>query len=150
MRKKKYETSEEQAWEIFDASPFMTLSCKRADGRPYAVALSIARIGKTLYFHCAKEGEKIEGFQIYPEICVSAVSKNVILQEKLTVAYASVIMDGVIEEVIDREEKKEALKAICERYTPDAMHLFQNAVQRSIDMTAIYKIKVQSISGKVK
>ena len=150
MRKNKYETSVAKAWEIFDASPFATLACKRKNGNPYAVNLSMARIGETLYFHCANEGEKNDGFQLYPQVCVSAVSKNVVVEEMFTVKYESVILDGTIQMVADREEKLQALKAICERFTPSVMERFQSAAEKSIDITSIYKIEVQTITGKAK
>ena len=58
MRRTDRETTREEAWRIFDQSAYSVLSMSYRN-RPYATALSVARIDETLYFHCARDGEKI-------------------------------------------------------------------------------------------
>lgn len=57
MRRTDRETTREEAWRIFDQSAYSVLSMSYRN-RPYATALSVARIDETLYFHCARDGEK--------------------------------------------------------------------------------------------
>ena len=52
MRRTDRETTREEAWRIFDQSAYSVLSMSYRN-RPYATALSVARIDETLYFHCA-------------------------------------------------------------------------------------------------
>jgi hypothetical protein len=47
---------------------------------------------------------------------------------------------GKAEMVTDRDEKIEALRAICERFLPDHMDAFDDAIKRSIERTAVVKI----------
>ena len=47
---------------------------------------------------------------------------------------------GKAEMVTDRDEKTEALRAICERFLPDHMDAFDDAIKRSIERTAVVKI----------
>ena len=56
MRRTDRETTREEAWRIFDQSAYSVLSMSYRN-RPYATALSVARINETLYFHCARDGE---------------------------------------------------------------------------------------------
>ncbi|MGX8852292.1 pyridoxamine 5'-phosphate oxidase family protein [Amedibacillus sp. YH-ame10] len=150
MRRSKCEISREDAWKVFDESDYASIGCIRKDGTPYVVNVSMARIGEVLYFHCAMEGEKNDSVQMNPRVCVNAVGNYHIVQEKFTVFYASVVIEGCIQEVQEEDEKREALKAICLKYTPDYMSEFESAVDKSIAVTAIYKIKVNSITGKKK
>lgn len=45
MRKKSREMNAEWALAVMDRAPYMTVSMTDADGMPYAVPLSLARIG---------------------------------------------------------------------------------------------------------
>ena len=56
MRRTDRETTREEAWRIFDQSAYSVLSMSYRN-RPYATALSVARIDETLYFHCAVTGK---------------------------------------------------------------------------------------------
>ena len=60
MRRSDRATTPENAWEILENAEFMTLSMMGAEGVPYGVTLSFARVGNALYFHCANEGYKLD------------------------------------------------------------------------------------------
>ena len=47
---------------------------------------------------------------------------------------------GKAEIVTDRDEKVEALRAICQRFLPKHMNAFDDAIARSLDRTAVVKI----------
>lgn len=150
MRKSKYETSNEEAWKIFDESDYATLSMCRKDGTPYAVQLSFARNGHDLYFHCAQEGEKIDIMSENATVFVSAVGKYEIVEDCYTVHYTSVHIEGMVEEVFDEDEKKLALNIICQRFAPSKEVDFERTIKKGLPATAIYKISVQHITGKKK
>ena len=76
MKKKSREMDASWALEVMDKAPYITVSMSDADGMPYAVPLSLARTDeKTLYFHCAMEGKKLDILSMNPRVCLSAVSK---------------------------------------------------------------------------
>ena len=47
---------------------------------------------------------------------------------------------GKAEIVVDRDEKIEALRAICQRFLPMHMDAFNDAIARSLERTAVVKI----------
>jgi hypothetical protein len=47
---------------------------------------------------------------------------------------------GKAEMVTDRDEKIEALRAICQRFLPNHMDAFDDAIARSLERTAVVKI----------
>ncbi len=156
MRKKERRLPEEDALEIFDRAPYITVAMVRTDGTPYALPLSLVRKGKhTFYFHCAYEGEKVDVLSVNPIVSLSAVSKCTPKFEEdkrnFTEYYRSAVAPGRCEAVTDTEEKIEALRLICLRFLPRYMDEFEAAVERSLERTMIMKITLtEPAVGKAK
>lgn len=156
MRKSSRRMDAAWALDVFDRAPYVTLALIRPDGLPYSLPVSIVRADEvTFYFHCAHEGEKIRCIKANPEVCMSAVSRchPVYEEEKgnFTMYYDSAIAMGRAELVDDRNEKIIALRMICQRFLPGAMNHFEAAVERSLDRTAIVRIRLtEAPVGKCK
>jgi len=130
---------------VFDKAPYMTLSMTRPDSTPYGLPLNVVRKNETtFYFHCAAEGEKIECLKHNPIVSLSAVSRCTPKYEEdknnFTEHYNSAIAIGRVEFVTDKDEKTEALRLLCERFLPQYMEHFDDAIARSLDKTTIVKI----------
>ena len=82
--------------------------------------------------------------------CMSCVSYAKLVPEKYTTEVKSAVLFGGCEEVCSDSEKIQALRLICEKYAPSNMQGFDEAIKRSLHRTAIYKIKINQISGKAK
>ena len=61
-------------------------------------------------------------------------------------------MEQLQKEVLDREEKIRALRALCEKLTPSHMtgDNFDRAMERSLARTGVWKIRICSLTGKEK
>ena len=170
MRKASREMDAAFALEVLDKAPYVTVSFTRPNGSPYGVPLSLARTdNKTFYFHCAMEGEKLDCIAANPTVALSAVTKcSPTVGPKdgsFTLQYKSAMAIGKAEIVTDRDEKIEALRAICQRFLPKHMDAlpygracsrseepmqaslssrsitaFDDAIARSLERTAIVKI----------
>lgn len=145
MRKKSREMNAAWALEVMDKAPYMTVSMADGNGMPYAVPLSLARTNeRTFYFHCAAEGKKLEMIQAHPHVCLTAVSKcKPTVGPKdgsFTLEFQSAMAFGKAELVTDDAEKREALRAICQRFLPRHMDAFEAAVARSMARTAVVRI----------
>ena len=145
MRKVSREMDAVFAQEVLDKAPYITVSFTRADGTPYGVPLSLASTDeKTFYFHCALEGDKLDCIAANPQVALSAVTKCAPTvgpkDGSFTLQYKSAMAIGKAEIVTDRDEKVEALRAICQRFLPKHMNAFDDAIARSLDRTAVVKI----------
>lgn len=145
MRKESREMDSKWALEIMRKAPYITVSFTRADGTAYGVPLSLACVSDDLwYFHCAPEGDKLEAIAVHPEVCLSAVTKcQPTVGPKdgsFTLQYRSAIAFGKAEIVTDTEEKIQALRAISQRFLPQHMDAFEEAVRRSLHRTAVVRI----------
>ena len=133
------------ALEVLDKAPYVTVSFTKPDGTPYGVPLSLARTDEnTFYFHCAMEGEKLDCIAANPMVALSAVTKCAPTvgpkDGSFTLQYKSAMAIGKAEIVTDRDEKIEALRAICLRFLPHHMDAFDDAISRSLERTAVVKI----------
>ena len=150
MRRQDRQMPEAFAWQVVDSCPYATLATVNQDGTPYCVPVSIARREKTLYFHCAAQGQKSENLVRQPWACISCVSWVHVPEGKFTTEYASAIAQGPCAEVTDREEKIQALRLICQRYAPGNMGAFDEAIAGSLDRTAVWKVEAEQVTGKRK
>ncbi len=136
----------EWAWEVLKKAPYITVSMSDSDGTPYAVPLSLAAVEDVFYFHCAPEGKKLNILARNPRVCLSAVSRcKPTVGPKdgsFTLEFNSVIASGVAERVEADEEKIIGLRAICERFLPQHMDTFDSAIARSLDRTAVVRIRL--------
>ena len=98
------------ALEVLHKAPYVTMSMTRPDGSPYAVPLSLAQADEqTFYFHCAKEGEKLDCIAHHPIVCLSAVSRCKPTvgpkDNSFTLEFRSAIAMGCAELVNDEAKK---------------------------------------------
>lgn len=136
------------AEQLLDHCMFATLSLAGEDGAPYGVPISPARKGRCLYFHCAQRGRKVETMRVNPRVSLSCVGKAEVLPGKFDIGFQSAVVSGTAGEVLDEEEKVEALRLICEKYCPADMGEFQRVLDQYLPRTAIWKITMDSITTK--
>ena len=150
IRRKDREMPRDFALRVADNCTFSVMATVNPDGTPYCIPLSLAREGDRLYFHCAHQGHKIDNLRYQNQVCIACVGNVKVIPEDFSTEYESAIISGVASEVTDRAEKIHALELICRRYTPDNMANFDHAIRKSLDITAIWKIRIDEISGKRK
>lgn len=156
MRKVSREMDSQWALEVMRKAPYITVSFTRADGTAYGVPLSLACTDDRIwYFHCAPEGDKLDALAAHPQVCLSAVTKCAPTvgpkDGSFTLQYRSAIAFGRAELVTDDEEKIRALRAISERFLPQHMDAFDDAIARSLHRTAVVRITLDELpTGKRK
>lgn len=151
MRKKNRQTSQQQAVEIFNECTYAVIATVNDDNTPYCIPISPSVIyNDYIYFHCAKSGQKLDNIKSNPKVCITCVGNICIPQNKFTVNFESCVVYGTASIVNDSEEKILALRLICQKYTPENMGNFDEAISKSLDITEICKISVDYITGKSK
>lgn len=171
MRRKDREMSKEFALEIIDKSKYGVISL--CDGnQPYGLPLSIVRHEEILYFHSAMEGRKTEIFKENSKVSVAFVgdvkvpdnftkeeldqmsqdeSKAILfISSVFTTEFESAIVTGKVKLIEDKDEKTNAMKYICKKYTPTKMKYFDTAINAGLHRTNIYKIEIEEITAKRK
>ena len=147
MRRKDRATTAEKAWEILENADYMTLSMMGAEGVPYGVTLSFARVENVVYFHCANEGYKLDSLRKHPAVCVNAVWQQRTKAEEFTVAFESAVAFGIACEVTEQAEREKGLLAICKKYAPENPGAAAYVAQ--YPQVSVWRIDVSEISGKI-
>ncbi|MDR1278612.1 MAG: pyridoxamine 5'-phosphate oxidase family protein [Treponema sp.] len=148
MRRTDRERDRVFAEAVADKCRYAVLATVNDDGSPYCVPLSIVRDGEWIYFHCARGGHKIDNLKNRNRVCLSCVGDVEEPPDHFTVVYESAIVSGSAEEVLDDGEKVRALRLLCERHTPANMAAFDAEMAREYTATAVWKIRIEEISGK--
>ncbi|MBR4019871.1 MAG: pyridoxamine 5'-phosphate oxidase family protein [Firmicutes bacterium] len=122
------------------------------EGFPYLVPMNFGmdiEDGQLyLYFHCAKEGRKLELIQKDNRASFEMDCEHkLVLQEEMecSMGYASVIGQGTIEFVVE-EDKFDALKILMGQYRSRDFKFDT----RMLGVTTVLKMKVLNMTGKRK
>jgi len=127
-----------------------------ADGdKAYAVPLNFAwrvQDGKmTVYFHCAKEGRKIDLLRKNPNACFEADCSFSLVKGssacRWSALYESVIGEGRAALLEEPEEKKEALDLLMKRYGFEGTPVYGPAELAEV---TVIRLELDQISGKRK
>ena len=150
MRRKDRERDENFALGVIDSAPYGVMALADENGKPYAIPLSLVRIGHFLYFHSAHEGTKNDIIKNNPNAVVTFADNVVPAEKEFTTGYDSAIVKGKVMEITDEAEKIEAMRKLSEHYCPANMESFDKAIEKSIKITAIFKMSMDEVTGKQK
>ena len=150
------QSKDKQEKEIFKVSAIeaiikKALICRLglSDGEnPYIVPLSFGYKDKTLYFHSAATGKKIDIIRKNPRVCFEIdINSEIIKAEdacKWGMRYQSVIGYGKAVLLQNAEEKREALKIIMSQYSDRSHHFIEKKVQK----VAVIKVVIEDMTGR--
>ena len=146
----------EFALSLIDRCTFGVLSISTGEKTPYCLPLSLVRVENRLYFHCAKQGRKVDLLQENPRVCVAFVGASqpeyVERGNMFTDYFQSALVTGTAARVTDDQEKVLALRALCNKLTPQAMtgDRFERAIASSLQVTDVWRIEMEEVTGKAK
>lgn len=153
MRRSDRARDREFSLALIDRCTHGVMALSTGEAVPYCLPLSFVRVGDELYFHCAREGRKIDLMRRFPQVCVTFVGEDrpaFVAPAEYTTWFQSAIVTGTASEVNDPDEKTQALRALCQKVTPEHMDGFGAAIEKSLAVTAVWKVHMEEITGKAK
>lgn len=171
MRRKDREMDRDFGLYVIDQARFAVLTTTDKEGRAYAIPVSPARLGDSIYLHSAPEGHKIENLKFNPAVTMVFVGDTHIpepikpeeydalvasgqvaslVANKFTTEYESAILTGTASFVTDNEEKMKGLRVISEKYTPENMPYFEAAAMSGMSRLVVLRIDIETITAKRK
>ena len=114
---------------------------------PVSFGLEVEDGRPVVYFHCAREGFKLELLRQDPHVCVEGdiFIKIEPTDHGITTRYESVIGQGDFEILTDHEEIVHALKVLTEHY---GYMNYPLTSCRALDFVCVGKIVLKEITGK--
>lgn len=153
MRRKDRAMNEEYARELLTKGEYLVMATCGENGQPYATPLSyvFSNSENVIYFHCAHEGRKINNLTFNPRVCLVTVGQTRPVYDKnFTTYYESVMVFGTAVQVEDPKEKTDFLMRLAKKYLPDHMDKAPADIAKSLGRTAVYKVVIEQITGKMK
>jgi len=151
IRRKEKEISDvEEIKDIISAAKYITIAMCR-DNEPYLVTLShgFDRESDLIYFHCAKEGKKMDILKENNNIWGEALLDYGYQEGACDHLYATAQFNGRVSFLSDMEEKSRALVNMIKKLDPDPGNIIESQLtKRSISRVNIGKIEIGRYSGK--
>lgn len=170
MRRKDRQMDEAFALDVIDKSEYGFLALVNED-KPLSRVLTFVRQDRTLYFHSAREGEKIHAFvegmdlelvfvtevkvpRLYSKDQVRKIVEDgqaaTLLSKVYTTEFSSAMVKGKLRMVQDQEEIELALRLVSDKYTPEMNEFIDVAIEVSRDRVAVFAVDIDEIKGKRK
>ena len=118
------------------------------DGYPYVVPLNYVYWNRCIYIHCAHEGHKIDAVRRNPKVSFCVVEQDEVLPDTFETAYRSVIAFGNAFIVEDLEEKRDSIKALGNKYSPNNEESLEEEIDRFFEHTTMLRIEIDHLTGK--
>ena len=149
MRRKKQVLPEEVCTSILNRGTSGVLALMGDEGYPYAVPMSYVYDDGKLYFHCAKEGHKLDAVRRCSKASFCVIDQDQIVPEEYTTYFRSVILCGTIRILEGDVEKLAAIEKLTEKYTPDdSADNRKKAIERDWKSLCMLEMAVEHMSGK--
>jgi hypothetical protein len=149
-RKEKEITDRNKMSAILQKAEYITVAmCK--DNEPYLVTLSHGydRERNCIYFHCAKEGKKIDILMEHNIVWGQALLDKGYVQDACDHLYATTQFMGRVTFVEKYEEKRHALEVMIKELESDPKKVMnEQLTEKSIKGVQIGRIDIEYMSGK--
>lgn len=148
MRRNKQALSQEMCIDILQKCTAGVLALSDGSEYPYAVPLSYVYDDYKIYFHCAKEGHKLDMLANNKKVSFCVVAQDEIIPEKYTTYYRSVIVFGKASIISDEEKKQKTIEKLAFKYNPYDKEGCLIEIEKSIDRMHMIELEIDYMSGK--
>jgi hypothetical protein len=126
-----------------------------AGGEPYIVTLSFGYEWEgelpVLYFHCAREGRKLDAMRASPRVCFELDAEHELAKGPTACSwgmkFASIVGYGTLAEVSGESERKAGLDSLMRHYGWEGAASYAEEALRA---TTVLSLRATELSGKRK
>lgn len=147
MRRFRQELPEEESIEILKTAPRGFLSVIGDGGYPYAVPINFVYEDGWIYFHCAKEGHKLDAVRACDKACFTVIDTPVKEPGDWWYHVRSVICFGRIRIVEDGAQRDARLRTLGGKYFPQGYDI-ERDMQQNAPRAEILEFTIEHLSGK--
>ena len=151
-QQKKQMTDTAEIIALLNSVPVGHLGTHGPDGFPMVKPLNFAYHEGHIYFHSAREGEKIDHIRNDNRVCFEVALPIAYVKGTLAdpcraeYLYRSVIIKGRAHIVEDREEQLAGLRCLMEKYQPEGG--YADFLSGKLEITAVVRIDIEEMIGK--
>ena len=147
MRRKGQQLSTEDCEAILNRGTSGVLAVSGDGDYPYAVPLSYCYDVGKIYFHCAKTGHKLDAIKRNNKVSFCVIDADDIVPERFTTYYKSVVVFGRAHIITDSGDKRRAITALSEKYSPGEKNT-QREIEQSWERFCMLELDIEHMTGK--
>lgn len=150
MRRSKQQVSIDKCKELLNTQWRGVLSLLGDNDYPYGVPMNFYydENENALYFHCAKEGHKIDAINSHNKCSFTLFDSGVKSENHWSLNITSVIVFGKISVVEDSDTAYEKISKFANKYFPDKNEV-EPEMQKHFKNAKCLKLSIEHISGKL-
>lgn len=149
MRRKRQELTRTEIDEILYRGTSGVLALSGDDEYPYAVPISYVYDGKSIYFHCAKTGHKLDAITRNAKASFCVVDQDEVVAREYTSYFRSVIAFGEMRVLEDETQKRTAMEKMGLKYAPsDTADNRSRAIERDWKPLCVLQLQIAHVTGK--
>ena len=148
MRRNKQQLPDQECVELLKQEPRGVLALLGDDGYPYTVPMDFFYDEGKLYFHCAKEGHKIDAIKKCGKASFCVMDKGFRRQDEWALNIKSVVAFGRIRLVEDRKETMARVRQLGNKYNPSP-EAVEKELERTADIVQCFEFQIEHMTGKL-
>ena len=152
MRRKDRLLPTEEAEKLLAGAEYGILASASGEGVPLATPLNFVYAGGNIYFHSAKQGQKLRNIAAQPRVsfCVVGKTQPVYEDGHFTTSYESAVVKGKAGFVEEGAEKTKILLALCQKYLPAHMDKADDYIAKGLAATCVVRVEIEQLAGKAR
>jgi nitroimidazol reductase NimA-like FMN-containing flavoprotein (pyridoxamine 5'-phosphate oxidase superfamily)/L-amino acid N-acyltransferase YncA len=140
----------ERAVQLLESAEYGFLAMCGVNGYGYGIPINYVLSGKSIYFHCAPEGFKLDSLRQNNRASFCVAGRTQVLPEQFTTAYESALAFGRVACDLPEEERRRALDLLVARYSSGFTDISGKYISKSFHRTHILRLDIEHLSGKSK
>lgn len=148
MRRFKQQLSEQECVEILEREPRGVMAVHGEDGYPYAFPMNYIYMDGKLYFHCAKEGHKLDALKADNRVSFCVMDKGYKKDSDWALNIKSVIIFGRIKKIDDPTEAVNAVRKLGYKYYPSKEEA-EAEVAKDFHRVTMLELTIDHMTGKL-
>lgn len=147
MRRIKQQMTDEACIALLQKAPRGVLAVLGDGGYPYTVPLDFVYDDGKIYFHCAKEGHKLDAIRKNDKVCFTVLSEPEKKEGEWWYCFTSVIVFGHIQVVDNPAIAGTMLRFLGAKYFPTGYDI-ESDLQKNGPKALVLELIPDHISGK--
>ena len=140
--------SEVEAVALLRVGEFGVLSMVSEQSGGYGIPLSFAFDGEVIYFHCAKQGHKVDSLNKHDKVSFCIYDQGYQEEGQWPLHINSVIAFGRIKMVEDYEKTVEKSRMLGLKYYPTAESV-EEEIKRDVSRVQLLEMTIEHMTGKL-
>ena len=148
MRRFKQEIPKQECIDILKVQPRGVLAVYGQDGYPYAFPMDYIYMDEKLYFHCGKEGHKLDAIESDNRVSFCVMDEGFLKDGDWALNIRSIVIFGRIKKVDNADERLEIARRLGLKYYPTAESV-EEEIRKAIDRVEILELSIDHMTGKL-